>query len=83
MSKSLSTLVNQNTFASTSANLCTQHEYWRETSVRTSHGGNRSHNVSLPIILKKTKVGQILQYSCNKFTVSPYFLIIGFRFLFH
>ena len=28
--------------------------------VRTSDGGNRSHNVSLPIILKKTKVGQIL-----------------------
>ena len=30
MSKSLSTLVNQNTFASTSANLCTQREYWME-----------------------------------------------------
>ena len=44
-----------------------------KTSVRTSHGGNRSHNVSLPIILKKTKVGQILQYSCNKFTVTPFF----------
>ena len=30
MSKSLSTLVNQNTFASSSVNLCTQHEYWME-----------------------------------------------------
>ena len=33
-------------------------------TTRSSDGGNRSHNVSLPIILKKTKVGQILQYSC-------------------
>ena len=31
---------------------------------RTSDGCNKSHNVSLPIILKKTKVGQILQFSC-------------------
>ena len=53
-----------------------------KTSVRTSDGGNRSHNVSLPIILKKTKVGQILQYSCIKFTVSPYFLILDSGFCF-
>ena len=30
MSKTLSSLVNQNTFASSSENLCTQHEYWME-----------------------------------------------------
>ena len=33
MSKSLSTLVNQNTFTSSSANLCTQHEYLMERFV--------------------------------------------------
>ena len=38
---------------------------------------NRSHNVSLPIILKKIKVGQILQFS-----VSPYFVILDSGFCF-
>ena len=38
---------------------------------RSSDGGNRSHNVSLPIILKTTKVGQILQYSCISLLVVP------------
>ena len=38
---------------------------------RTSDGGNRSHNVSLPIILKKTKVGQILQNSCISLLLVP------------
>ena len=38
---------------------------------RSSDGGNRSHNVSLPIILKKTKVGQIPQYSCISLLVVP------------
>ena len=38
---------------------------------RSSDGGNRSHNVSLPIILKKTKVGQILQYSCISLLLVP------------
>ena len=38
---------------------------------RTSDGGNRSHNVSLPIILKKTKVGQILQYPCISLLLVP------------
>ena len=41
---------------------------------RTSDGGNRSHNVSLPIILKKTKVGQILQYSCISLLLVPILL---------
>ena len=41
---------------------------------RTSDGGNRSHNVSLPIILKKTKVGQILQYSCISLLIVPILL---------
>ena len=41
---------------------------------RTSDGGNRSHNESLPIILKKTKVGQILQYSCISLLLVPIFL---------
>ena len=41
---------------------------------RSSDGGNRSHNVSLPIILKKTKVGQILQYSCKSLLVVPILL---------
>ena len=40
---------------------------------RTSDGGNRSHNVSLPIILIKTKVGQILQYSCISLLLVPIF----------
>ena len=42
--------------------------------LRSSDGGNRSHNVSLPIILKKTKVGQILQYSCISLLVVPILL---------
>ena len=42
--------------------------------IRTSDGGNRSHNVSLPIILKKTKVGQILQYSCISLLLVPILL---------
>ena len=41
---------------------------------RTSDGGNRSHNVLLPIILKKTKVGQILQYSCISLLLVPILL---------
>ena len=41
---------------------------------RSSDGGNRSHNVSLPIILKKTKVGQILQYSCMSLLLVPILL---------
>ena len=41
---------------------------------RTSDGGNRSHNVSLPIILKKTKVGQILQFSCISLLLVPILL---------
>ena len=41
---------------------------------RTSDGGNRRHNVSLPIILKKTKVGQILQYSCISLLLVPILL---------
>ena len=41
---------------------------------RTSDGGNRSHSVSLPIILKKTKVGQILQYSCISLLLVPILL---------
>ena len=41
---------------------------------RSSDGGNRSHNVSLPIILKKTKVGQILQYSCISLLLVPILL---------
>ena len=43
-------------------------------SLRTSDGGNGSHNVSLPIILKKTKVGQILQYSCISLLLVPILL---------
>ena len=45
--------------------------YFYSTSPRSSDGGNRSHNVSLPIILKKTKVGQIPQYSCISLLVVP------------
>ena len=41
---------------------------------RSSDGGNRSQNVSLPIILKKTKVGQILQVSCISLLVVPILL---------
>ena len=41
---------------------------------RSSECGNRSHNVSLPIILKKTKVGQILQYLCISLLVVPILL---------
>ena len=41
---------------------------------RTSDGGNRSHNVSLPIILKKTKVGQIHQYLCISLLLVPILL---------
>ena len=41
---------------------------------RTSDGGNRSHNVSLPITLKKTKVGQILQDSCISLLLVPILL---------
>ena len=41
---------------------------------RTSDRGNRSHNVSLPIILKKTKVGQILQDSCISLLLVPILL---------
>ena len=44
------------------------------TFQRSSDGGNRSHNVSLPIILKKTKVGQILRYSCISLLVVPVLL---------
>ena len=40
-------------------------------SERSSDGGNRSHNVSLPIIVKKKKVGQIPQYSCISLLVVP------------
>ena len=40
----------------------------------SSGGGNRSLNVSLPIILKKTKVGQILQYSCISLLLVPILL---------
>ena len=40
----------------------------------TSDGGNRSHNVSLPIILKKTKGGQILQSSCISLLLVPILL---------
>ena len=43
----------------------------RGSPIRSSDGGNRSHNVSLPIILKKTKVGQILQNSCISLLVVP------------
>ena len=45
-----------------------------QMALRSSEGGNRSHNVSLPIILKKTKVGQILQYSCISLLVVPILL---------
>ena len=45
-----------------------------QSNERSSDGGNRSHNVSLPIILKKTKVGQILQYSCISLLVVPILL---------
>ena len=41
---------------------------------RSSDGGNRSHNVSLPIVLKKTKVGQILQDSCISLLLVPILL---------
>ena len=41
---------------------------------RTSDCCNRSHNVSLPIILKKTKVGQILQFSCISLLLVPILL---------
>ena len=41
---------------------------------RSSDCGNRSHNVSLPIILKKTKVGQILQISCISLLLVPILL---------
>ena len=53
---------------------------WLDTtfSGRTSDGGNRSHNVSLPIILKKTKVGQILQYSCISLLLVPILLYFFF-----
>ena len=40
----------------------------------SSDGGNRSRNVSLPIILKKIKVGQILQYSCISLLLVPILL---------
>ena len=45
-----------------------------KTPFRTSDGGNRSHNASLPIILKKIKVGQILQYSCISLLLVPILL---------
>ena len=41
---------------------------------RSSDGCNRSHNVSLPIILKKTKVGLILQFSCISLLLVPILL---------
>ena len=44
------------------------------TDQRSSDGGNRSHNVLLPIILKKTKVVQILQYSYISLLVVPILL---------
>ena len=44
------------------------------STIRTSEDGNRSHNVSLPIILKKTKVGQILQDSCISLLLVPILL---------
>ena len=45
-----------------------------KTELRTSDGCNRSHTVSLPIILKKTKVGQILQFLCISFLLVPILL---------
>ena len=41
---------------------------------RTSDGGNRSHNVSLPIIFFLNKVSQILQYSCISLLLAPIIL---------
>ena len=39
--------------------------------LRTSDTVNRSHNVSLPMILKKIKVGQLLQSSCISSLLVP------------
>ena len=52
---------------------------------RTSDGGNRSHDVSLPIILKKKNQQKLVKYSSihvHKFTVSPYFVILDSGFCF-
>ena len=40
-----------------------EHLYFSVTSQRTSDGGNRNHSVSLPIILIKIKVDQMLPSS--------------------
>ena len=39
--------------------------------LRTSDTVNGSHNVSLPMILKKNKVGQFLQSSCRSSLLVP------------
>ena len=44
------------------------------TVQQSSDDGNRNHNVSLPIILKKTKVGQLLQFPCISLLVVPILL---------
>ena len=48
--------------------------YVSRSGSRTSDGCNRSHNASLPIILKKTKVGQITQHSCISLLLVPILL---------
>ena len=43
---------------------------------RTSDTVNGSHNVSLPMILIKIKVGQLLQSSCISSLLVPIFMIL-------
>ena len=49
---------------------------------RTSDGGNGNHSVSLPIILIKIKVGQMLPSSIYKLAVGLYFYDFAFEFIF-
>ena len=42
-----------------------------KSSKRNSDSGNGSHNVSLPIILKRMKVSQMLRVSCISLLLVP------------
>ena len=50
---------------------------------RTSDGGNGNHSVSLPIILMKIKVYQMLPYSYIRSLLGLYFMILHLISYFH
>ena len=52
-------------------------------NARTSDGGNGNHSVSLPIILIKIKVEQMLPSSYISSLLVSYFMILHLIFYFH